>query len=73
MKTFGQFIREARKSAGLTQKEMAERLRRSDGRKVLPPFVNDLEFDRRTHPRTQWPAPRKLRQPPASRPRQDCR
>lgn len=50
MKTFGQFIRKARKSAGLTQKEVAERLRRGDGRKVLPPFVNDLEFDRRRPP-----------------------
>jgi transcriptional regulator with XRE-family HTH domain len=37
MKTFGQVIREARKAAGLTQKTVAERLRRGDGRKVLPP------------------------------------
>jgi len=44
-KTFGQAIREARKSVGLTQKAVAEGIRR----KVLPPFLNDLEFDRR-HP-----------------------
>lgn len=50
MKTFGQVIREARKSVGLTQKAVAERLRRGDGRKVLPPFLNDLEFDRRLPP-----------------------
>ena len=39
MKTFGQVIRKARKSAGL-----AERLRRGDGRRVLPSFLNDLEL-----------------------------
>jgi transcriptional regulator with XRE-family HTH domain len=50
MKTFGQVIMEARKKAGLTQKEVAERLRREDGRKVLPPYLNDLEHDRRYPP-----------------------
>jgi len=50
MKTFGQVIMEARKKAGLTQKEVAERLRRGDGRKVLPPYLNDLEHDRRYPP-----------------------
>ena len=50
MKTFGQVIREARKSAGLTQKAVAEQLRRGDGRKVLPPYLNDLEHDRRYPP-----------------------
>jgi transcriptional regulator with XRE-family HTH domain len=50
MKTFGQVITEARKKAGLTQKEVAERLRREDGRKVLPPYLNDLEHDRRYPP-----------------------
>jgi hypothetical protein len=29
---------------------VAERLRRGDDRKVLPPFLNDLEFDRRLPP-----------------------
>lgn len=50
MKTFGQVITEARKKAGLTQKEVAEYLRREDGRKVLPPFLNDLEHNRRYPP-----------------------
>jgi transcriptional regulator with XRE-family HTH domain len=50
MKTFGQVITEARKKSGLTQKEVAERLRRGDGRKVLPPYLNDLEHDRRYPP-----------------------
>jgi len=50
MKTFGQVIVEARKAPGLTQKVVAERLRRGDGRKVLPPDLNDLEHDRRYPP-----------------------
>jgi len=50
MKTFGQIITQARKNAGLTQREVAEQLRRGDGRKVLPPFLNDLEHDRRYPP-----------------------
>lgn len=50
MKTFGQVIVEARKAAGLTQKAVAEQLRRGDGRKVLPPYLNDLEHDRRYPP-----------------------
>ena len=53
MKTFGQVITEARKKAGLTQKEVAERLRRADGRKVLPPYLNDLEHDRRYPPENE--------------------
>ena len=50
MKTFGQVIVEARKAAGLTQKAVAARLRRGDGPKVLPPYLNDLEHDRRYPP-----------------------
>jgi transcriptional regulator with XRE-family HTH domain len=50
MDTFGQVIVKARKAAGLTQKAVAERLRRGDGRRVLPPFLNDLEHDRRYPP-----------------------
>ncbi|HTT76905.1 MAG TPA: helix-turn-helix transcriptional regulator [Candidatus Binataceae bacterium] len=53
MKTFGQVITEARKKVGLTQKEVAERLRRGDGRTVLPPYLNDLEHDRRYPPENE--------------------
>jgi transcriptional regulator with XRE-family HTH domain len=49
VKTFGQAIVAARKTTGLTQKAVAARLRRSDGRSVMPPYLNDLEHDRR-HP-----------------------
>lgn len=41
---------EVRKTAGLIQKAVAERLRRGDGRSVLPPCLNDLENDWRFPP-----------------------
>jgi len=50
MRTFGQVIVEARKAGSLTQNAVAERLRRGDGRRVLPPWLNDLEHDRRYPP-----------------------
>ncbi len=53
MKTFGQVIVAARKAAGFTQKAVAERLRHADGRNVLPPYLNDLEHDRRYPPENE--------------------
>ncbi len=50
MKTFGQVLTEARKQAGLTQKEVAERLKRDDGRAVDAPYLNAVEHDRRRPP-----------------------
>ena len=50
MRTFGQVLTEARKRAGLTQKEVAERLRREDGRPVDAPYLNAVEHDRRLPP-----------------------
>ncbi len=50
MKTFGQVITEARKKAGLTQKEVAARLKREDGRVVDAPYLNAMEHDRRYPP-----------------------
>ena len=50
MKSFGQVLTEARKRAGLTQKEVAERLRREDGRPVDAPYLNAVEHDRRRPP-----------------------
>ncbi len=50
MKTFGQIITATRKRASLTQKEVAELIWREDGRRVLPPYLNDLEHDRRYPP-----------------------
>jgi transcriptional regulator with XRE-family HTH domain len=50
MKTVGQVLTEARKRAGLTQKEVAERLRREDGRPIYAPYLNSVEHDRRRPP-----------------------
>ena len=44
MKTFGQVLTEARKRAGLTQKEVAERLKREDGRPVDAPYLNAVSM-----------------------------
>ncbi len=50
MKTFGQVLREARKEAGITQRELAARLKREDGRPVDPPYLNAVEHDPRYPP-----------------------
>src|SRR5690349_23437419 len=50
MKTFGQLLREARKKAGLTQRELAAQLKREDGRPVDPPYLNAIEHDHRYPP-----------------------
>jgi transcriptional regulator with XRE-family HTH domain len=50
MKTFGRAITEARKRAGLTQKEVAERPRGEDGKPVDAPYMNAVEYDRRRPP-----------------------
>jgi transcriptional regulator with XRE-family HTH domain len=50
MKTFGQVLREARKKAGISQRELAARLRREDGRPVDPPYLNAVEHDHRYPP-----------------------
>ena len=50
MRTFGQVLREARKKAGLTQRELAAQLKREDGRPVDPPYLNAIEHDHRYPP-----------------------
>ena len=50
MRTFGQALREARKKAGITQRELAARLKREDGRPVDPPYLNAVEHDHRYPP-----------------------
>src|SRR5216683_1030975 len=50
MRTFGQVLREARKKAGLTQRELAAQLEREDGRPVDPPYLNAIEHDHRYPP-----------------------
>ena len=48
--TVGQLIRTARERAGLTQKELAGRIRKEDGTPISPPYLNDIERDRRNPP-----------------------
>ncbi len=48
--TFGQRIAEARKKAGFSQKELAAKILKEDGKPISPQYLNDLEFDRRNPP-----------------------
>jgi transcriptional regulator with XRE-family HTH domain len=50
MRIFGQVMTEARKRARLSQKEVAERLKREDGSPVDSPYLNPVEHDRRRLP-----------------------
>ena len=50
-KSFGQYIAESRKQAGLSQKVLAERLRKEDGQSISAQYLNDIEHDRRNPPR----------------------
>ena len=44
---FGQIIADARKKVGLSQKELAERIKKEDGESISPQYLNDIERDRR--------------------------
>ena len=48
--SFGSAIAEARKKKHVSQRELAARIRREDGRVISGQYVNDLEHDRRTPP-----------------------
>lgn len=45
--SFGQVISQARKKAGLSQKQLAERMIKEDGTPISPQYLNDIEHDRR--------------------------
>ena len=46
--TFGQAISKARKALGLSQKELAARVKKEEsGGSISPQYLNDLEHDRR--------------------------
>ena len=47
MSTFGTIISDARKRAGLSQKELATRIKKEDGQSISPQYLNDIEHDRR--------------------------
>lgn len=48
-KSFGEIVAEARKKAGISQKELAGRVIR-DGKPLSPQYLNDIERDRRNPP-----------------------
>jgi transcriptional regulator with XRE-family HTH domain len=50
MKTFGTIISEARRTAGLSQKELAAKVKKEDGQPISAQYLNDIEHDRRNPP-----------------------
>ena len=48
--TFGQAIAQARQRVGLSQKDLATRVRKEDGKPISPQYLNDIEHDRRGAP-----------------------
>src|SRR5260370_3760559 len=48
--SFGRVITEARKKAELSQKQLAERIKKEDGEAISPQYLNDIERDRRNPP-----------------------
>ena len=50
VKTFGNVVSEARKSLGLSQKQLASEIFKEDGEPISPQYLNDIERDRRNAP-----------------------
>ncbi len=50
MKTFGSIVSEARRAIGLSQKELAARVKKEDGQAISAQYLNDIEHDRRNPP-----------------------
>jgi transcriptional regulator with XRE-family HTH domain len=46
--TFGKAITNARRKAGLSQKQLAELIQREEGGSISPQYLNDIEHDRRS-------------------------
>lgn len=47
---FGDFVSERRKELGLSQKELAARIKKEDGDPISPQYLNDIEHNRRNPP-----------------------
>lgn len=47
MALFGTIIADARKKTGLSQKELAAKIKKEDGEPISPQYLNDIEHDRR--------------------------
>jgi transcriptional regulator with XRE-family HTH domain len=48
--TFGQIIANARRKLGISQKVLAERIKKENGESISPQYLNDIERDRRNPP-----------------------
>ena len=48
--SFGQIIAEARRKAGLSQKQLASMVKKENRAPISPQYLNDLEHDRRNPP-----------------------
>lgn len=48
--TFGRVVSDARRKLGISQRELAERIRKENGEPISPQYLNDLERDRRNPP-----------------------
>jgi transcriptional regulator with XRE-family HTH domain len=48
MSSFGRAIASARKAKGISQKELAAKVRKDDGEAITPQYLNDIEHDRRS-------------------------
>ena len=46
----GHVIRATRQRRGLTQKDLASRILKEDGQPISPPYLHDIERDRRNAP-----------------------
>ena len=46
--SLGEVISRKRKALGLSQRELAERIKKEDGEAITPQYLNDIERDRRT-------------------------
>jgi transcriptional regulator with XRE-family HTH domain len=50
MNTFGKTILDARKDLGISQKDLASRIKKEDGNSISAQYLNDIEHDRRNPP-----------------------
>jgi transcriptional regulator with XRE-family HTH domain len=48
--TFGEAVSSARKKLGISQKDLASKIRKEDGSPISAQYLNDIEHDRRNAP-----------------------
>ncbi len=48
LSSFGHAIGSARRELGMSQKDLAAKIRKEDGQPITPQYLNDIEHDRRS-------------------------